>query len=109
MAAGDAVFGPLVWHDGFLTWKGEIGWPGTDRVEVLLADKDIEAVLPVARQSLEWVRVHEPEIRRAVAEEFLAWCNETFSPTRPISDGDFQRTIELHQLRFESDGGLWVL
>jgi hypothetical protein len=70
----------LVWHDGFLAWKGEIAWPGTDRVEVLLDDQDRKAGFPVARQSLEWVRAHEPEIHRAVAAELLAWCNGACAP-----------------------------
>lgn len=109
MAADDAAFGDLLWHDGFLAWKGEIAWPGTDRVEVLLADNDLEAVLPAARQSLEWVQAHEPEIRRAVAAEFLTWCNNTFAPACPIGEEEFLQTVELHQLRLESAGGLSVL
>jgi hypothetical protein len=105
----DPVFGPLAWHDGFLRWKGEISWPDTDRVEVLLDEQDREAGCPVARQSLEWVRANEPEIRRAVATEFLAWCNGTFAPDHPVSEEEFLRTVELHQLQLEGDGSLQVL
>jgi hypothetical protein len=99
----------LVWHDGFLRWKGAIVWPGTDRVEVLLNDQDIEVGWPVARQSLEWLRAHEPEIRRAVAAEFLTWCNDTFAPAHPVSEEKFLRTVELHQLQLEGNGSLQVL
>jgi hypothetical protein len=109
MADADSVFGPLVWHDGVLRWMGEIAWPGTDRVEVLLDDPAREAALPVARQSLEWVRAHEPEVRRAVAAEFLAWCNDTFAPAQPISEEEFMRTVVLHQLWLEGDGSLRVV
>jgi hypothetical protein len=92
MGDGDAVFGPLVWHDGFLRWKGEIAWPGTDRVEVLLDDQDRKAGFPVARQSLEWVRAHEPEIRGAVAAELLTWCNGACAPADTVSEEELLRT-----------------
>jgi hypothetical protein len=106
---GDSVFGPLAWDDGFLRWKGEIAWPDTDRVEVLLDEQDREAGWPVARQSLEWVRAHEPEVRRAVVTEFLAGCNDAFAPAHPVSEEEFLRTMELHQLQLEGDGSVRVL
>jgi len=105
----DPVFGPLAWHDGFLAWKGELVWPGTDRVEVLLDEEDRATGFLAARQSLAWVRDHEREVRQAVAAEFLDWCNDAFAPPVPISREEFLRGVELHQLRLDGDGGLWVL
>jgi hypothetical protein len=106
----DAVFGPLRWDEGFLAWKGQLEWSPGLRVEVLLAlGKDRAAGLRVARESLDWVRAHEPQVRRLVAEDLSAWCSDFFRPEDPVGEARFLQDVELHQLRLEEDGSLWVL
>jgi len=106
----DFVFGPLTWDEGFLAWKGELEWSPGQRVEVLIGLRpDGTGELATVRRSLDWIRANEPRVRRIVTSDLLAWCNEQFTPDKTVSEGEFLQTAELHQLRLEEDGSLWVL
>lgn len=109
MTIEDPVFGSLTWDQGFLAWKGKIAWPPTDGVEVLLDNREVAFGFRIGRECLEWFRRHEPLIRRLVAAEVLAWCNDYFEPVQPVSEAEFLRRVEPHQLRLEADGSLLAL
>jgi hypothetical protein len=106
----DPVFGPLTWDQGFLAWKGEVQWSPALSVEVLVGLRpDGSGDISAVHASWEWVRANEPRVRKLVADDLLAWCKEEFDPEQPVNEAEFLRAVELHQLRLECDGSLWVL
>ena len=106
----DPVFGSLTWDDGFLAWKGEVEWSPGQSVELLVGLwPDGSGDRAAVEASWEWVRANEARVRKIAADEFLAWCNAEYEPERTISEAEFLSTVELHQLRLECDGSLWVL
>ncbi|MGL4555182.1 MAG: DUF2262 domain-containing protein [Gemmataceae bacterium] len=110
MTLTDPVFGLLTWDEGFLAWKGAVQWSPELSVEVLVGlwpggSGDLSAVYA----GWEWVRANERLVRKHLADDLLAWCNEEFAPESPVDEAEFLRAVELHQLRLECDGSLWVL
>jgi hypothetical protein len=59
-----------------------------------------------ARDSLAWLRAHEPEARRHVATEMVELYNECWTDEEPITAEEFARRIELNRASFGEDGSI---
>lgn len=105
----DETFGRLEWDPVLNCWLGGIDWPLGLHTEVAiwLPDGDIAAGLRQARESLDWLRRHEDQARRAVAKEMVEVYNDAWrDEDEPITAAEFARRTELLRIGFEDDGSL---
>lgn len=105
----DATFGRLEWDPLLECWLGGIDWPPGLHTEVAiwLPAGDAAAGLRQARDSLDWLRHHEQETRRAVAAEMTEVYNDAWrAEEEPLTADEFAHNIELLRIGFEGDGSL---
>jgi hypothetical protein len=106
----DEVFGSLGATPG--GWDGAIEWRPGQRVGVSVCreeGQDIDAMLAVARRSLEWLRAHEPEAAGFVADRLLELYNDSWTDASgPLDREGFLRRVRLSHVLFCGDGSVFL-
>jgi hypothetical protein len=105
----DADFGHLTWDRQLNCWLGGVDLTPDFHVEIAVsgADEDRFMGFRGARDSLGWLRKHEPEARRQVAAEMVELYNDCWTDEDdPITTDEFARRIELVRASLGEDGSL---
>jgi hypothetical protein len=105
----DPDFGHLTW-DGLLNcWLGGIDLHPNDHVEITVSGTDADRFMgfQAARDSLAWLRLHEPLARRQVAAEMVALYNDCWTDEdEPVTAEEFGSRIELLRASLGEDGSV---
>jgi hypothetical protein len=106
----DEVFGPLVARSG--GWDGAIEWRPGQKVGVCICNEegqDVAAMLAVARGSLAWLRAHDAEAERFVADQLHELYNDSWTDADGLlSRDEFLRRIRLFHVMFGGDGSVFL-
>ena len=105
----DPVFGHLTW-DGLLNcWLGGVDLRPEFHVEITVSGTDEDRFMgfSAAKESLVWLREHEPDARRQVATEMAELYNDCWTDEeQPVSAEEFASRIELLRASLGEDGSV---
>jgi hypothetical protein len=103
------VFGRLTWDDRAGCWVGEVAWPPGRQTEVLVCHpgRDIAAGLRTAAANFDWLRDHDEDVKRYIADRLLhvynaAWREEEVA----VTEDEFIARLEPIQIVFGADGAM---
>src|SRR5262249_58181306 len=104
----DAEFGHLTWDAQLNCWLGGVDLTPGFHVEITVWGTDADRFMgfPAARDSLGWLREHEPDARRQVAAEMVELYNDSWSDEAPITAEEFAARIELVRASLGEDGSV---
>jgi hypothetical protein len=103
------VLGRLTWDEQFSSWTGGVDLNPDFHTAISIwgPKEDRLQHFPVARESLLWLRVHEPEARSQVAAEMVELYNDSWTDEeKPITTQEFADRIALMRASLGEDGSL---